>query len=275
MNSNISPVLKWAGGKRQLLSVLMPLIPNDYNRYFEPFLGAGAVLFELQPSKAIVNDTNTELINVYNVIKDSSEELISLLYQYDKEHGEKFYYSIRNLDRDQNGFSLLSDVEKAARTVYLNRTCYNGLYRVNRKGFFNTPLGHNSSIQIVNEKSIRAISDYLNKNSIKILNGDYKKAIKGIRKNDFVFLDPPYYPIKKDYFLRYGSNLFGEEEQKDLKECCDILNQKGIRFIQTNSNCDEVKELYKDYRHIEVDVRRCINAKVDGRKDKELIIMNY
>ena len=275
MSNGITPVLKWAGGKRQLLPELIPLIPDDYGRYYEPFLGAGAVLFELQPHKAIVNDTNCELINVYNVIKSEPEELISLLRKYDKKHDGSFYYMIRNLDREKEKFELLSEVEKAARTVYLNRTCYNGLYRVNRSGCFNTPIGRNSSIQIVNEKSIRSIHEYLNKHDVKILCGDYKTAIKGIRKTDFVFIDPPYYPVGKDYFNRYDCDIFGVQEQEYLKETCDRLNQRGIRFIQTNSNCKEIRELYKEYRLIEVDVRRSINAKVEGRKDKELIILNY
>lgn len=273
--SKISPILKWAGGKRQLLPELIPLIPNDYNRYFEPFLGAGAVLFELQPKRAIVNDANSELINVYQVIRDNSEELIQLLEQYEASHSKEFYYQIRNIDRDIVSFGSLSSIEKAARTIYLNRTCYNGLYRVNKAGFFNTPVGHNTSIQIVNREGITLLSEYFNKNEIRFLNVDYKMALKGIRKTDFVFLDPPYYPIKKDYFLRYDTSPFGIEEQIQLKKFCDQLNSRGIRFIQTNSDCDEVHELYSEYSRKIVDVRRCINAKVDGRKGTELIITNY
>jgi DNA adenine methylase len=166
-------------------------------------------------------------------------------------------------------------VEKAARTIYLNRTCYNGLYRVNKQGFFNTPIGRNSSIQIVNEKGILGISEYLNMAKVEILNGDYHIPLQIATKNDFVFLDPPYYPTNKDSFLRYDVSPFGIQEQLDLKEVCDQLNEKNIRFIETNSDCEEIRKLYSEYRQIEVDVRRCINAKVNGRRGKELIICNY
>lgn len=273
--SKISPILKWAGGKRQLLPQITPLIPKDINTYYEPFLGAGAVLFELQPKKAIVNDTNSELINVYEVIRDYPTQLIELLKEYERKHEKSFYYEIRNVDRDVKTFKTWSNLEKAARTIYLNRTCYNGLYRVNKSGFFNTPIGRNSSIQIVNEKGILAISDYFNASEITFLNTDYKEAIKGIRKKDFVFFDPPYFPTNKDSFLRYDSSYFGEESQKELKSVCDKLTKRGIRFIETNSNCQEIRDLYSDYTQFEVDVRRCINAKADGRRGKEIIICNF
>ena len=270
-----APILKWAGGKRQLLPKIVPLIPDDYNRYFEPFLGAGAVLFDVLPKRAVVNDTNSELINVYFNIKEHPEELISILKWYKSKHTKDFYYRTRNIDRDKKSFEKMSPVEKAARTIYLNRTCYNGLYRVNRSGCFNTPIGRNTSIQIVNEDGIKYISNYLQKADIKILNEDYQTALKGIRKTDFVFLDPPYYPTNSDYFLRYDMNPFGVEAQIQLKKFCDGLTARGVRFIQTNSNCKELCELYSDYNLIEVDVRRCINAKPDGRTGTEIIILNY
>ena len=273
--NKLSPILKWAGGKRQLLPQIIPLIPNGFKDYYEPFVGAGAVLFDLQPIKAIINDANTELMNIYHVIRTKPKELIALLREYEREHNNDFYYSIRNADRDIKAFAKLSELEKAARTVYLNRTCYNGLYRVNKSGFFNTPIGRNSSIQIVNEKGILEISDYLNTADVALLNCDYRDALKGVRKNDFVFLDPPYYPTNRNSFLRYDSSYFGVEAQEELKAVCDILTKEGIRFIETNSDCPEVRELYSDYTQIEVDVRRCINAKSDGRHGKEIIICNY
>lgn len=273
--SKLTPILKWAGGKRQLLPQIMPLIPDDYNRYYEPFVGAGAVLLELQPKTAVINDMNSELINVYHVIKDQPEALISLLKKYEKKHNKEFYYTIRSLDQNEESFRSLTDLEKAARTVYLNRTCFNGLYRVNRNGYFNTPMGRNSHIQIVNESGIRGISEYLNTANVTILNTDYRKAMKYMRKTDFVFLDPPYYPTNRDSFIRYDSSQFGIKAQEELKETCDRLNSRGIRFIQTNSNCAEIRELYKDYKQIEVDVRRSINAHADGRRGTELIICNY
>ena len=273
--SKLTPILKWAGGKRQLLSEIIPLVPQEFEYYYEPFVGAGAVLLDLQPQKAVVNDTNTDLINVYYIIKHQPNELIKLLKEYETSHCEEFYYKMRNIDRDIVTFSNLPIVEKAARTIYLNRTCYNGLYRVNKQGFFNTPIGRNSSIQIVSEKGILGISEYLNMAKVEILNGDYHIPLQIATKNDFVFLDPPYYPTNKDSFLRYDVSPFGIQEQLDLKEVCDQLNEKNIRFIETNSDCEEIRKLYSEYRQIEVDVRRCINAKVNGRRGKELIICNY
>lgn len=275
--NKVSPILKWAGGKRQLLPQIMPLIPNDndINRYFEPFVGAGAVLFELNPRRAVINDANTELINVYLEIKNNCEELIELMRRYEERHSDTFYYRIRGIDKDEALFSSLSLTEKAARTIYLNRTCYNGLYRVNKSGHFNTPLGRNMSVQIVNAEGIRAINRFLNQNEIRLLNGDYQKALKGVRKTDFVFLDPPYYPLKKEYFTKYDASPFGVNEQVELKKYCDKLNNRGIRFIQTNSNCEEIRELYSDYQLEEVKVRRSINANANERRGTELIIKNY
>jgi len=269
------PILKWAGGKRQLLSEILPLIPNNINRYYEPFLGAGAVLLELEPSRAIVNDINSELINVYYVIRDNPEALIELLFHYNSNHSRELYYETRNLDRDVNAFNQLSNIEKAARTVYLNRTCFNGLYRVNRHGQFNTPMGHNSSIQIVNPEGIRSISTYLNNNDIQILNTDYRSASRWMRRNDFIFLDPPYYPIRPDSFVRYDASVFNINEQVELKLFCDSLNGRGIRFLQTNSDCIEVRELYNNYNLLTVNVQRSINANADDRHATELIITNY
>lgn len=273
--NKLIPILKWAGGKRQLLHVIVPLIPKDFDCYFEPFLGAGAVLLELQPAKAVVNDTNTELMNVYNIIKEHPYELISLLKEYELLHCEEFYYKLRNIDRDEMSFSKMSCLKKAARTIYLNRTCYNGLYRVNRKGFFNTPMGRNTSIQVVNENGILGISEYLNKSEVLFHNCDYKDTLSTVTSKDFVFLDPPYYPTSPNSFLRYDKSAFGIQEQVELKKVCDNLHKQGVRFIETNSDCEEIRKLYSEYRIIEVDVRRCINSKVNGRQGNELIICNY
>lgn len=273
--NRISPILKWAGGKRQLLPQLLNLIPADFDCYFEPFLGAGAVFLALEPKKAIVNDTNIELINVYRVIKENPEALIDLLKNYERSHCPQFYYSIRNLDRDIESFSQLSNLNKAARTIYLNRTCYNGLYRVNKSGFFNTPIGHNSSIQIVNERGIYGISRFLNESDVSFLMVDYKEALKGVSSSDFVFLDPPYYPLQQDSFLRYDSSYFGKKQQEELKRVFDELTYNGIKVIETNSDCTEIRDLYCDYNLIEVEVRRNINSIASGRRGKELIILNY
>ena len=273
--SDLAPILKWAGGKRQLLSQIIPLVPSDFNRYYEPFVGAGAVLFELHPETAVINDTNTELINVYNVIREHPDELIQVLEDYDARHCKNLYYEIRNLDRDKESFEGMPDLEKAARTIYLNRTCFNGLYRVNKSGFFNTPIGRNSAIRIVNKKGILAIHEYLVNSDIVIMNTDYRKALETVDEGDVVFLDPPYYPTNKNSFLRYDIRYFGVKAQEELRDICDSLTERGIRFVETNSDCDEIRELYSGYNQLEVDVRRCINARSDGRRGKELIISNY
>lgn len=231
-------------------------------------------MFDQQPKRAIVNDTNSELINVY-LVKDNPEELISILKKHDKRHSSEYYYKIRNLDRNEAKFKKMTQVEKAARTIYLNRTCFNGLYRVNKNGWFNTPIGRNSTLEIVNENGILGMSEYLNKSEITILNDDYKKAFVHATKRDFVFLDPPYYPMKTDSFLRYATCGFGIKEQVELKEICDKLTRKGIRLMQTNSDCQEIRDMYSDYKLVEVSVRRSINAYPDRRRGKELIICNY
>lgn len=159
--SKLSPVLKWAGGKRQLLPAIMPLVPQEYERYYEPFVGAGAVLLELQPQRAMINDANSELINVYYIIKNHPDELVQLLKEYEMLHCEAFYYELRNADRDVETFEQRSRLDKAARTVYLNRTCYNGLYRVNKKGFFNTPMGRNSKTKTLLEKYLFGCFGYV------------------------------------------------------------------------------------------------------------------
>lgn len=273
--SKTIPILKWAGGKRQLLSSIMPLLPQNIRTYYEPFVGAGAVLLELQPKSAVINDTNTELMNVYQVIKVDPKSVIDLLKEYEVKHNKEYYYQVRSIDQDKEKYDSLSLVEKAARTIYLNRTCFNGLYRVNKDGYFNTPIGRNSHIQILNENGIMQIHTYLNSAKIKLLNGDYRKALYGIGPQDFVFIDPPYYPTNRDSFIRYDSGNFGIAEQHKLKAKCDNLNNRGIKFMETNTDCDEVKQLYAAYTIREVDVRRSINANADGRVGKELIITNY
>ncbi len=273
--NKLSPILKWAGGKRQLLSHIIPLIPETFDTYYEPFVGAGAVLLDLQPSKGVINDTNIELMNMYTIIKNAPKQLIEILEFFEQQHCKEFYYQIRDLDRNEYQFNKLTDLEKAARTIYLNRTCFNGLYRVNKQGFFNTPMGHNSSIQIVNKKGIMGIHHFLNNSDIKILTGDYTICLSTVTEKDFVFLDPPYYPTNYNSFVRYDVKAFDVEAQIQLKEKCDELTKTGVRFIETNSDCEEVRSLYTDYSIIEVDVRRSINAQVDGRRGKELIICNY
>ena len=272
-NLLLSPILKWVGGKRQLLSEIIPLIDEGCDNYVEPFIGGGAVLFRLQPQKAIINDFNTELINVYKTVRDDLDGLVALLKEHEKYNSADYYYEVRGLDRTPD-FDKMSNLEKAARIIYLNKTCYNGLYRVNSLGQFNSPYGKYKNPNIVNEVVLRAISKYLNGNEISIRSGDYKDVLNNIENNSFVYLDPPYMPISSSSsFTGYTEGGFGYDKQVELKEECDKLNSKGVHFLQSNSDCEEIRELYKAYSIKVVKAKRAINsdAKKRGQLNEVLI----
>lgn len=276
-NKLVMPVLKWVGGKRQLLPEITKYIPK-YTTYYEPFLGGGAVLFDIQPNKAIVNDINGELINVYQVIKNNVEELISELSNKSKyDNNVESFYTIRELDRNHDSYNKLTAVEKAARILYLNKTCYNGLYRVNSMGEFNSPFGKYKNPNIVNEITLKAVSKYFNEADITFLNGDFENTVEGIKKGSFVYFDPPYVPISKtSNFTGYNEGGFGETEQIRLKELCDKLHKKGVNFLLSNSNCEFIRDLYKDYEIIEIKAKRFINCNAGCRGEiSEVLIRNH
>ena len=276
-NLVLSPVLKWVGGKRQLLNDIIPMIPKNCSTYVEPFIGGGAVLFELQPKKAIINDFNGELINVYTVIRDYPEELIKELQFHKENNTSEYFYTVREYDRKPDFFSKMTSVQKAARVIYLNKTCYNGLYRVNSAGQFNSPYGKYKNPNIVNETVIRAMSKYFNENNIVIKNEDFKETLKGLRRGAFVYLDPPYMPISSSSsFTGYTENGFNEDKQRELKELCDKLDKKGIKFLQSNSDCEFIRELYSSYRIKTIKAKRAINSKGNSRGEiNEILIYNY
>lgn len=274
-NILVAPILKWVGGKRQLLDSIMPLVNKNCSTYVEPFIGGGAVFFELQPKKAIINDYNEELINVYLTIRDYPEELISALEQHKLNSSEDYYYTIRALDRDPE-YEQLSCIERAARIIYLNKTCYNGLYRVNSAGQFNSPYGKYKNPNIVNATTIKAMSKYLKNNNIDIRQGDYKAVLKGLRKGAFVYLDPPYMPISSSSsFTGYTEGGFSYQQQVELKLECDKLREKGISFLQSNSDCPEIRELYKDYQIITVQAKRNINSNASKRGEINEVLIYY
>jgi DNA adenine methylase len=279
-NPLVKPFLKWAGGKRQLLSEIKKHIPKGINNYtyYEPFIGAGAVLFDLQPQRAVINDFNKQLILAYNVIKENVEELIMLLKNYKKMNDEEYYYEIRNLDRDSATFNKLTNIEKTARLIFLNKTCFNGLYRVNSQGLFNVPYGRNKNPAICEELSLRQISDYLNANEIKILNIDFEPAVLDANKNSFIYFDPPYHSPDKTKFTGYQADGFGEEEQERLRNVMIETTNRGAKCLLSNADTDYIRELY-DYAPFEiisVQAKRAINSNSAGRGAvNEVLIKNW
>jgi DNA adenine methylase len=274
MNGQIQPFLKWAGGKRQLIPEILKYIPKHFDKYYEPFLGAGAVFFAVKPNKAILNDINIELINVFEVIKDQVKELIIDLKSH--EISKDYYYKIRKLDR-QPDYKSLSNVNKASRIIYLNKTCYNGLFRVSKNNFFNVPYGRYKNPNIYDENNLKLIGKYLNESSITFFSTDFEKVLEATTKRDFVYLDPPYYPISNSSsFTSYSLNGFNKDEQKRLKKVCDELNKINCKFLLSNSATPFILNLYKEYKIEIVKANRSINSKASNRgKINEVLVRNY
>jgi DNA adenine methylase len=273
-NKLVAPFLKWVGGKRQLMPTIVEHLPKNIKNYMEPFIGGGAVLFHLQPKKAIVNDFNSELINVYCTIKNNLEELIIDLQKHKNE--SDYFYEIRSLDRKKIFYNL-TNIERASRIIYLNKTCFNGLYRVNSSGEFNSPFGRYKNPNIVNEPTLRAVHQYLNTNDIQLRNVDYEEVLQEANKNSFVYLDPPYYPVSESSnFTGYVQGGWNASDQIRLREVCDKLTQKGIKFLQSNSSADLIKKEYENYSIHIVKANRSINSNGEKRGEiEEVIIKNY
>ncbi len=274
-NILVAPVVKWVGGKRQLLDTFKPLLPKRITTYCEPFLGGGALLFSLQPQKAFVNDINSDLIQVYTTIKDDVENLIAALSEYRNE--SDFFYYVRDWDRDKERYAKLTGVEKAARLIYLNKTCYNGLYRVNNAGEFNSPFGNYRNPNIINAPVLRAVSTYFNSADIHFTSVDYEEVLKKIPKGTFVYLDPPYDPVSEtSAFTGYSKGGFSRDEQIRLRRCCDDLNARKIKFMLSNSSTDFIREQYAAYNITTVQAKRAINSVASGRGDvDEVVVRNY
>ena len=274
-NKLVAPVVKWVGGKRQLLDEITPLLPKRINAYCEPFLGGGAVLFSIQPSKAVVNDLNADLITVYEVIRDDAEDLIESLKKH--KNTSEYFYEMRDVDRDKASYQALSKVEKASRLIYLNKTCFNGLFRVNSSGEFNSPFGHYKNPNIVNEPVLRAVSKYLNANNITFYSEDFAQTLSRIGKDVFVYLDPPYDPVSDTAsFTGYSKGGFDRNEQLRLKNCCDSLTQRGIKFLLSKSATEFIKNLYHEYDITIVKAKRVINSDASKRGAiEEVLIRNY
>lgn len=272
----IKPPLKWVGGKRQLLPEINKYIPKEIDTYFEPFLGGGAVFFELEPDKAVINDYNSELINVYKTIKDDVEELIDYLRVHEVNNSKEYYYTVRAWDREE-GYSERSNVEKASRIIFMNKTGFNGMYRVNSKNQYNVPYGKYKNPAIVNEDVLRSVSAFLNDIDVTILNDDFVEAVSNAKAGDFVYLDPPYVPLNEtSAFTSYTNNGFNKEDQIRLRELCDDLDSRGVKFLLSNSNVPFIQEQYENYTIEIVGATRAINSKASKRgKVEEVLIRNY
>jgi DNA adenine methylase len=273
----IRPYLKWAGGKRQLLPEIKKRLPADIGSrlYYEPFAGAGAVFFDLLPEKAVINDLNTQLIITYRAIKNDIDDLIRLLKEYQRKNSKDFYYEKRNLDRDGASFAGLGETEKAARFIFLNKTCYNGLYRVNSRGFFNVPYGSYKNPSICDEPLLRQISLYLNANDISITNDDFENAVSSADSGSFVYFDPPYHSPHKTGFTGYQADGFGEHEQERLGNVFHAMTNRKVKCLLSNSDTEFIRRLYKDYEIIPVQAKRAINSDSSGRGFAgEVLVMN-
>jgi len=279
-NPLIKPYLKWAGGKRQLLADIKKYLPMGINTYtyYEPFIGAGALFFELQPKKAVINDFNEQLILTYSVIKENVDDLIVLLKKYQKRNAEEYYYEIRNMDRDTEKFNELSNIEKAARLIFLNKTCFNGLYRVNSQGLFNVPYGKYKNPAICEEIVLRQISNYLNSNEIDIFNKDFEQVVSAAGKKSFVYFDPPYHSPDKTNFTGYQANGFDDDEQERLRNVMIKMTNRGVKCLLSNSDTEFIRELYKHdlFEIISVQAKRAINSDSAGRGTvNEVLIKNW
>ena len=281
MTKNYQPFIKWVGGKRALLSQIIPKLDHEFNNYFEPFLGGGAVFFELFSKGVLKNkqiylsDINSELINSYKTVRDNPKDLITNLEQLQNIHSEKLYYEIRAWDQDAN-FKNRDLIERASRFIYLNKTCFNGLYRVNKKGFFNVPIGNYKNPNIADIERIMSSSEALQ--NVEIDNFDFETALKKVQKNDLIYLDPPYYPLNKtSNFTSYSENDFSENMQIALFDEFNRLVKIGAKPFQSNSSADFIKELYSNYQIEIISANRFINSKADsrGKIDEVLIYYKY
>jgi DNA adenine methylase len=265
--------VKWAGGKKQLLSQFHKFFPEEIERYFDVFVGGGAVAFYIiqkyQPKEVFISDTNKELIDTYEVIRDNLNELIEKLKEHKQKHNKEYFYEIRKLNPNE-----LSKVARAGRFIYLNKSCFNGLYRVNSTGGFNVPIGSSKNPAILPEEDLKLISKLLKGVTIKHMS--FEGVLDYARKGDFIYLDPPYYPLKKESFTTYTAGNFLQKEQEQLKEVYKELDKRGCKVMLSNSHTKFIKDLYKGYEQKIVKASRMINCIGEKRgKIKEIVILNY
>ena len=271
-NSNelrAKPFVKWVGGKRSIIGELLAKIPQQIENYYEPFVGGGALFFEIynQVNYSYLSDLNVDLIVAYNVIKNQPTELIDLLKKYKENHSEEYYYQIRSLQ------DLLNPIENTARFIYLMRTCFNGLYRVNKNNEFNTPIGSYKNPNICDYENILAVNQALHYTNIKYQ--DFTKITP--QKGDFVYFDPPYHPINQSSFTKYQSGGFTEKDQIRLRDFALELAQAGVNIMISNSDAEFINNIYKkDFNICKIPAPRMVNCKADKRQAiLETLITNF
>lgn len=274
----MKPILKWAGGKRQLAAKIFELIPFYEGTYYEPFLGGGAIFFDHSPTSAVLNDINAEIVNLYNIFfnKKLLKDFIDLLLIHQENHSKEYYFKIREMDRDPE-FKNLDKVTKAARIMYLNKACFNGLYRVNSSGYFNVPFNGNKKVNLVQSDNFIEISDFFQRNNIQILSSDFDVVLKDAKKGDFVYLDPPYDVLRdKQSFTTYSKEAFGETEQNRLANTCKQLHLKGVKWLLSNHNTPLINSLFSEFSIQVVKAKRMINSNANERGFvDEVLIKNY
>ena len=272
----MTPFVKWAGGKKQLLSRLEERMPQTYNRYYEPFIGGGALFLDFQPDNAVINDVNPQLLNVYRQLKENTELLIEKLNELDSVICDKEYYLEMRTKYNQKIALNECDVECAALMIWINKHCFNGLYRVNSKGLFNVPYNNKISGASFDAENLRRIGEYLSEKNIRIQLGDFEDACDSVSEGDFVYFDSPYVPISETAsFTDYAKEGFSLEDHTRLAELFKRLNDRGAYLMLSNHDVPLVRELYKDFKIEPVDVRRNINSNASKRVGKEVIITNY
>ena len=266
------PFLKWAGGKRQLISQMDQYFPKKFNKYIEPFVGGGAIFFYLLPENAILIDINKDIINAYRVIKNNVTELIGSLKKHKNE--KEYYYDIRNVDRDLEEFDGWSTTEKASRIIFMNRCCFNGLYRVNSKGQFNVPFGIYKNPKFCDEENLISVQKALK--NVNLVNDSFDKCLDFAEEDDFIYFDPPYVPISDSAnFTSYTKDNFNNDDQIRLNETFKSLDERGCNVMLSNSYSDFILDLYRDYHIHFLQAKRAINSDASKRGAiKEVLITN-
>lgn len=276
MGTKTGPFVKWAGGKKQLLDRLKSRMPETYERYYEPFIGGGALLLDLQPERAVINDINEQLMNVYRQLKIDAEAIIVAVNALDAEPCDVDRYMETRKAYNAKIQAHELDAECAALMIWINKHCFNGLYRVNSKGLFNVPYNNKADGVSIDAANLRNIGLYLKSKDVEIRQGDFEAACADVQPGDFVYFDSPYVPISETAnFTNYTKDGFSLEDHKRLAALYRRLSEQGVKVMLSNHNVPLVFDLYSGFKFEQVDVRRAINSDASKRSGKEVIITNY